>query len=317
MKSELQKVLEISENVLINNASRDFTEFSIFKFLKESGKTLVFINETLEKERILKNFFFLDPNLKILFLEEPSEIYNFSLPNTFLIAEKIRNIGKLISEKYDLIILDYKLLLRKLPSKSFFKTFEILKRGEKFGHTKLVNKLFSFGFSRCDTAFEFGEFAVRGFIIDVGTLEGFFRIEFDGEEISGISRFNTETQRKDVGGKHFESLEISPIKEVVLTSENLQYAKRKCFEFGFENTEKIITEMQDFGKMSLHNYLPLFYETTENILNFLPENCKIIINESLKTNLQFMEQNLKQLETLYLKEKRNILPLNLNLFPIP
>lgn len=311
MKQSLKQFSELKENVLIENASKDFTEFALFEIFTKFKKPILYVNENLKKDRILKNFVFLDPTLKILVLEENSKLYDFGSQNAVLSAEKIENIYKMLTQKYDFIFLDYKLLLKKLPPKTLFETLIKLKVGEKFGYSDLITKLFEFGFARCETVFEFGEFAVRGFIIDVGTLEGFFRIEFDGETIVSIAEFNTETQRKELT-KLRDAIQIRFIKEVILTENALQTCKRKCFDF--EIDEKIISEINGFGRMNLNNFLPLFYEETENILNFLPKEKICIIDKTLETTIEFFAENLKHLEALYLKEGKVMLPLSVNLF---
>ena len=313
MKYEFKNPKGLIEDITLNNTSKDLTEFFISKNFNNLTKPIVLINEGLEVERIEKNFKFLNPSLKIIIIEEPLELYNFSAINLHETAKRNRNINKILTQKFDVLIIDYKILLKKLPSKEFFMQKLHLKIGEKFGHQNLINSLFEYGFLRCENVFEFGEFAVRGFIIDVGTLDGFVRIEFDGEVVTSICIFNIETQRKNTNN-FLQEIEIFRIKDIVLNAEILANVKKHAFNLGFEFKQNFLTELQGFFNLSLHNFLPLFYENLECIVDFLPKEKTLITNENLKTTLEFFIQNLSKIEELYRKEGRDVLPLQANLW---
>lgn len=292
------------EKKIINIASKDFTEMIIYKEYSKNKNGIILINQHLTQERIIKNLKFLAPKAKVLFLSNPFEIYKFTSVNVFEVAKEIENINLLLTQKFDFIILDYKLLNLKIPSRNFFLNKTEVKQGESFGHSKLVNLLFELGYNRCETVFEFGEFAVRGFIIDIGTLHGFYRIEFDGEVIVSIGQFNTETQRKNLDGG-VPMLHLLNIKEIVLTEQTLEKAKNRANLFEIEPS--IVNDLRGFYAFSLFNFLPLFFEETSNILQFLPKDYSLFYYTNLEETLQMQRQNLENLYSLYKNEGRILL----------
>ena len=56
----------------------------------------------------------------------------------------------------------------------------------------------------------------------------------------------------------------------------MQGCKDRCFKLGVEDRGKMLAEIMDFGRLSLHNFLPLFFDKLEDIFSFLPEK-KVII----------------------------------------
>jgi transcription-repair coupling factor (superfamily II helicase) len=300
---------KIKEKVTINNASKDYFEFLIFNIIKNINKNIVWINDDINSSRVIKNFKFLDPELDLIAIEEKEENYNFTSVNLEESGKKIFEINKLLNsvEKQRIIILNSSLLLKKLPPKEFFEQKINLQIGQNIEYSSLINSLFNFGFNRRETSYEFGDFSVRGFIIDIGLLEGFFRLEFDGAILSSISKFNTETQRKE--GKYSSNkLEITPIKEVVINKEKLKTCANRLYEFSLDWGGNFLNEIEGFYSLSLHNFTPLFFNQTSNILNFLPKDCLFISSSSLPIKLEQTFKNATILYDLYTKNQKLLLP---------
>ena len=69
--------------------------------------------------------------------------------------------------------------------------------GERIEREALVEQLNSLGYQRSDTVAEHGEYAVRGSLIDVfpAGAEQAFRLDFFGDEIDSLRRFDPSDQR--------------------------------------------------------------------------------------------------------------------------
>ena len=313
MQNDLKIFNNLTENITINNASKDYTEFLLNDIFLASKKPIIFINQGIKEERVIKNFNFLNPNLRVKFIEEAEEVYSFKAQDLLSASQQNKAINQVAKGEFDILFLDYKMLLKKLPSVEFFKQTLILNVGEKFGYSSLVNQLFNYGFLRCDTVFDFGEFAVRGFIVDVGTLDGFFRIEFDGETISSITKFNTESQRKNIN-ETTKNLEIFKIKQVVLAQNWQEEVKNNAFSLGVFDVNKIISDISNFASLGLCGFLPLFHNKTQNILDFFPSNSIFVRWSNLEQTLEFFENNLQDLHTLYKKDLKSFLDVNALLY---
>lgn len=300
-------MMHLQENRKINISSKDFAEFIICEEFKKNHLPVVLINYNFSEERIKKNINFFIPNAKILYISNPFEMYGFTQINLHEIAKMIENTNKLLTEKFDFIIIDYKFCLQNIPWADFFlNTFEI-KVGEKFQYSKLTNLFFEAGYTKVETVFEFGEFALRGFIVDIGMMEGFYRIEFEGEKIISIAEFNTESQRKNLHNLK-SSLVFNKIKEIVLTEELLEKAKKRLAFFEMEDLK--MEDLRGFYNFSLHNFLPLFYENMTNIFNLLPANANVFYFSNLSEMLKIQKEHYIELYELYKKEGRVLLSPN-------
>ena len=84
-----------------------------------------------------------------------------------------------------------------------------ISRGEKLSHEFITELLFTNGFKRADFVSEPGEFAVRGGLIDIFSFSDNqpYRIDFFGEEVDSIRRFDVNTQFSTT---ELERVEIFP-----------------------------------------------------------------------------------------------------------
>ncbi len=84
-----------------------------------------------------------------------------------------------------------------------------ISRGEKLSHGFITELLFENGFKRADFVSEPGEFAVRGGLIDIFSFSDNqpYRIDFFGEEVDSIRRFDVNTQFSTT---ELERVEIFP-----------------------------------------------------------------------------------------------------------
>lgn len=87
--------------------------------------------------------------------------------------------------------------LRFLPSYEKSQNLKVsLKKGLTIDRDKIVNELEEYGYVRTSLVTSTGEYALRGFIIDIFPIEADhpIRIELFGEEVEAIRVFNEETQ---------------------------------------------------------------------------------------------------------------------------
>ena len=84
-----------------------------------------------------------------------------------------------------------------------------ISRGEKLSHDFITELLFTNGFKRADFVSEPGEFAVRGGLIDIFSFSDNqpYRVDFFGEEVDSIRRFDVNTQ---FSTSELERVEIFP-----------------------------------------------------------------------------------------------------------
>ncbi|HIT24335.1 MAG TPA: transcription-repair coupling factor, partial [Candidatus Faecimonas intestinavium] len=178
---------------------------------------------------------------------------------------RLETINKVL-EQPNIVITNLMGYLRFLPTKkNYQQAFLNLEVGNTINPQELVEKLVQSGYTRDTIVNKTGEFAVRGFIIDVFPVESdtAVRIEFFDDEIESIRYFDCDTQKS-----------LSSISSILI---------RPCSEF---LTTKIVEE-----DSSKQKFLP-FYEEVSSILDYLGDSITFFKDyEQLKVSFsQIMEE---------------------------
>lgn len=156
----------------------------------ELGKVL--LAQSFRKQK-KKNIVFLTEKRNISYYEESA--LGLGLENCIFLdddeldSKKIKEI--FFSEKDRIVFCPFELALRGVVAKKDFQKRSLrLKIGDKVSLGQIAEDLSKMGFERVKKAFSFGEFAIRGDTIEVGTTDGFFRVDLFGNEIEKIVSFD-------------------------------------------------------------------------------------------------------------------------------
>ncbi|MBO9579989.1 MAG: transcription-repair coupling factor [Sphingobium sp.] len=145
--------------------------------------------------------------------------------------------------------------------------------GERIAIDRLVSLLQSNGYVRTDTVHDAGEYAVRGGIVDLfpSGHENPLRLDFFGEEIETLRRFDASTQRTTGAVDHFMLL---PASEALLDEESIKRFRGRYREiFGATATGDPLYQAVSDGRRlaGMEHWLPLFEERLVPLAEHLPE----------------------------------------------
>jgi transcription-repair coupling factor (superfamily II helicase) len=177
---------------------------------------------------------------------------------------------RLMTGRAAVVVLSLEALIQKVVSRAVFADYvATISVGDTLERDGFVEKLLAGGFSRASLVEGKGEFAVRGHIIDIfpPAEEMPLRMEFVGDELESIRRFDPASQRSTVELAEFV---LSPAAEIILLPDRRQRAVRNIRHRANELElpaliRNRLTEMVGNGSLSPVNprYLPLFYESLE------------------------------------------------------
>ena len=152
-----------------------------------------------------------------------SDVYLFPMDDFFtsvalavspeLKLKRLETLDK-ISNKPGIVVTNLMGYLKFLPSKKEQEKLKIeLKSGMSIARDKLVSQFEKLGYLRDSMVTSTGEYAVRGFVLDIFLMEEDLpiRIEFFGDDIESIRYFNPETQRTT---EEISSIVCRPIEEL-------------------------------------------------------------------------------------------------------
>ena len=157
-------------------------------------------------------------------------------------------------------------------------TGERLAAGREISRERLASLLQSNGYFRVDTVANAGEFAIRGSIVDLfpaGSEVG-LRLDFFGDEIESIRRFNPSDQRSIDQVEHYD---ILPAVEALMDEEAIKrfrtgYRQR----FGVIATGDPLYQAVSEGRRlsGMDHWLPLFEERMATIFDHVGADALII-----------------------------------------
>ncbi|MFH1803554.1 MAG: transcription-repair coupling factor [Pseudomonadota bacterium] len=159
-------------------------------------------------------------------------------------------------------------------------TLEVMKRGrmalkvgEEHSRPDLTTYFERMGYNRAEQVMEPGDYAVRGDIVDIfapGMTEP-VRLDFFGDELESIRRFDVESQRT-VG--RADNITLLPVGEVYLDPDSISRFRSNYRElFGVVAQADPLYESISSGLKygGMEHWLPLFHDGLDTIFAFVPD----------------------------------------------
>ena len=153
-----------------------------------------------------------------------------------------------------------------------------LSPGERIDRDRLAALLTANGYQRTDTVADAGEYAVRGGLVDLfpsGETEA-LRLDFFGDEIETVRRFDPSTQRT-IGS--VEGFTLLPASETLLDEDTIKRFRSRYRElFGATATGDPLYQAVSEGRRlaGIDHWLPLFEERLETLFDHLSPDDVIV-----------------------------------------
>ena len=335
------------------NMTGAFLACFLERLFKKEKRSVLMVTPSLYEARNLYNKFSSFKEV-VLFLSDDIVLDDNSLISPELMVDRINTLNDLLSDNRKIVITDVSGYLRYLPSVSKFKEGRVLlSKNEEFSLEKLSKKLVDIGYNRETMVSKMGDFALRGFVLDIYpvNLEAPVRILFFGDEIEAIKYFDVGTQRTL---EEIESLEILPYKEKLLGSlaslfdyldnpivvfkdyeqvrfsykkmcEDITYYKGKKWFFDFDeiNFSDVLYYYDNDSLVFKDNKklfdgdsfpVPCFYENIKDINNYVNKSLKDKKTVVIFTNTSNINYFLEELSFPYvITNKDEIIPFKVNI----
>lgn len=251
--------------------------------IAESQKTVVIITpDTLSANRLEYELQFFQQQNALPILQFPdweTLPYDYFSPHQDIISGRLATLYKLRTLHQGAIITPISTLMHRVCPRDYLAghTF-LLSQHDKLNIEKTRLSLEKAGYRCVNQVREHGEFAVRGSILDLFPMgsELPYRIDLFDDEIDSIRTFLPETQRSL---EKVEKIELLPAKEFPLTDEAIEYFRQQ-WRSQFSGNPLNCSVYQDITDgictPGIEYYLPLFFENTATLFDYLPENSLII-----------------------------------------
>ncbi len=240
------------------------------------GLTLVIADDVQHAARIETElrFFLTGSGLNIFgFPDWETLPYDVFSPLPELISQRLLTLHRLPELRRGVLVVPMATLLQRLPPRDYLEAHTLqIAVGDTLDPDRFRLRLERAGYSHVSQVVAHGEFTVRGSLIDffpMGHAEP-YRIDLFDNEIESIRNFDPDSQRSRDKLPHIRSL---PAREFPLDENGIarfRQAYRTAFE-GDPQRSLIYREVSEGNAPGgIEYYLPLFFERTDTLFDYLP-----------------------------------------------
>lgn len=234
----------------------------------------------------------------LLFPDRETLPYDSFSPHQDLVSQRLETLSRIPSAKKSVVIVPISTLMVRLPPQSFLTgNVLLLNKGDTYQLQQVRQQLVNTGYQLVEQVYEHGEFAVRGSIIDIFPMGSNhpYRIELFDDEVESIRQFDPETQRSS---GEIDAIRLLPAKEFPTDDaaiEGFRQRYRRQFEVVVKEPESVYQMVsRKVMPAGIESYLPLFFDETATLFDYLPEHTQLVgigdLDTAAKTHLNEVSQ---------------------------
>ena len=210
--------------------------------------------------------------------------YDLFSPYQDIISDRLATLAQLGSiEKGVLVVPASTLMHRLLPRKYLSAHSFNLLTGQELDIEQFRLKLIKNGYRFVSQVMEHGDVAFRGSLLDIYPMGANvpYRVDLFDKEIDSIRIFDPESQRSQ---EVISEIRLLPAREIPLVDENISRFRSNWlnrFE-GNPNASPVYKDVSNgLAPVGIEYYLPLFYEETNSLFDYLDGQCTVVLDENV------------------------------------
>ena len=211
--------------------------------------------------------------------------YDLFAPHPDIVSQRLRLLAGLSQARRGIIVVPVATLMQRLAPQTWVRGFGLdLSVGQHLDLQAERRRLEQSGYRCVPQVTEHGEFAVRGALLDLFPMGSAhpYRIELFDDEVESIRSFDPETQ---LSIKKTQGIELLPAREFPFDDQAIK-SFRNAFRNRFEGDLRQCTLYQDarngLAGAGIEYYLPLFFEGTETLFDYLPEDALFVLEDGAR-----------------------------------
>lgn len=267
----------LNSDETISGAPEGYDAFLLLQCFERTKRPVLHIARDDQRLEMMRNAIrFFSPTTKLrTFPAWDCPLYSKISPNLNLMAKRLGTLAAITRARQPFVVLTTaNAVVQFLPPRSAVidSCFTASVRSQ-VDDSRIREFLDRNGFMRRPKVVEPGEYAIRGGIIDIFPpgIANPVRLDFFGDVLEGIRRFDAETQRT-IG--NLRKIDLSLSSEVILNPDSIARFRRKYrTEFGTSHEDDplylSVSEHRRFAGME--HWLPFFYENLETLFDYVPD----------------------------------------------
>ncbi|PPD48905.1 MAG: transcription-repair coupling factor [Methylotenera sp.] len=266
-----------------------------------------------DAQRLLEEIPYFAPSLSVHLLPDWETLpYDQFSPHPDLISDRLTTLYHIAQNACDVVIVPLATALIRLSPKAYLSanTF-MLKKGQTLDIEALRMQCAEAGYHHVTQVISHGEFSVRGGLVDLFPMGSAlpYRIDLFDDEIESIRTFDVDTQRSLYP---VPEIRLLPAREFPLDETGIALFRsqfRETFE-GDPQRAKIYKDVsKGIASGGIEWYLPLFFEQTATLLDYLATDSLLCLHGDLDSSAQqFWREAQSRYRTLAHDAERPLLP---------
>jgi transcription-repair coupling factor (superfamily II helicase) len=269
-----------SEDVARLHGSSD--ALALARLAQGARPAVVFCAQATDAHRLAEEIAWFAPQLQVLLLPDWETLpYDHFSPHQDLVSERLATLYRILREDFDVALVPAASALTRLAPPSFLAAHSFfLKAGEALALERLRSQLTLAGYSHVTQVVAPGEYCVRGGLVDLFPMGSAlpYRLDLIDREIESIRSFDPDTQRTLY---KVPEIRLLPAREFPM-DEAGRNRFRRSFRDSFEGDPSKSSIYKDVSNgvapAGIEYYLPLFFEETASIFEYLPRNATVCLH---------------------------------------
>ncbi len=268
-----------------------------------------------DAQRLQEEIRWFEPGLAVHLLPDWETLpYDHFSPHPDLVSERLATLYQITQNACDIVIIPAGTALVRLPPQAFLAahTF-MLTKGQRLDIEALRLQCAEAGYHHVSQVMSPGEFSIRGGLIDLFPMGSAlpYRIDLFDDEIETIRTFDVDSQRSLYP---VPEIRLLPAREFPLDTQGITRFRqnfREIFE-GDPSKCRIYKDVSNgIASGGIEWYLPLFFDETATLFDYLPKNAVLCLHGDLDGAAQTFWQETQQRHRLLDHDReRPILPPN-------
>ncbi|WP_299875819.1 transcription-repair coupling factor [uncultured Cocleimonas sp.] len=222
--------------------------------------------------------------------------YDVFSPHEDLISDRLKTLSQLSSIEHGVLIVPVSTMMQRLAPVDYIRANSLsFKVGDKLNIEVFRKQLEESGYRNVTQVMEHGEYSTRGSLIDLFPMgnDKPYRIDLFGDDIETIRSFNPEDQRTI---EQIQKIELLPAHEFPLNPEGTsKFRENYSLKLGGDLSRSQIYDNISNGNApsGIEYYLPLFFDETATLFDYLPEKTLLINTDSTVAAAEVFNKSVK------------------------
>ncbi|MCL5059455.1 MAG: transcription-repair coupling factor, partial [Candidatus Thermoplasmatota archaeon] len=238
-----------------------------------------------DANRLAEELRWFDPELRVCAFPDWETLpYDTFSPHPDLISERLATLYQISRGEFDVAVVAFSTALYRLAPPAFLAAHTFfLKQKDTLDEAAFRAQMALGGYTHVNQVFAPGEFSVRGGLIDLFPMGSAlpYRIDLFDNEIETLRAFDVDTQRSIYPVNEVRLLPARefPLDEAGITRFRQNFRER--FE-GDPSKSKLYKDVSNgLAPAGIEYYLPLFFDETATLFDYLPKQTRIVAHGAL------------------------------------